>query len=282
MFSHIIKKGMKSLSQGNTQYQQGRRIMQGKVEISGVSTSKLKVLKNEETMRLLRLTKQGDMLAREELITGNLRLVLSVIQKFSARGENMNDLFQVGCIGLIKAIDNFDINQPVRFSTYGVPMIVGEIRRYLRDNSSVRISRSMRDTAYRVLQMKEKLINETQREPTIEELAKALELDRESIVFALEAIMEPVSIFEPVYSDGGDTVYVLDQLKDKRDTDEGWLEQIAVKEAVKALSDREKKILTLRFFEGKTQMEVASEIGISQAQVSRLEKNAINQIKKNL
>lgn len=256
--------------------------MQGKVEISGVSTSKLKVLKNEETMRLLRLTKQGDMLAREELITGNLRLVLSVIQKFSARGENMNDLFQVGCIGLIKAIDNFDINQPVRFSTYGVPMIVGEIRRYLRDNSSVRISRSMRDTAYRVLQMKEKLINETQREPTIEELAKALELDRESIVFALEAIMEPVSIFEPVYSDGGDTVYVLDQLKDKRDTDEGWLEQIAVKEAVKALSDREKKILTLRFFEGKTQMEVASEIGISQAQVSRLEKNAINQIKKNL
>ena len=232
--------------------------MQGKVEICGVNTSKLKVLKNEETMELLRRTKEGDMEAREQLIAGNLRLVLSVIQKFSNRGENLDDLFQVGCIGLIKAIDNFNTDLDVRFSTYGVPMIIGEIRRYLRDNSSVRVSRSMRDTAYRVLQAKEKFISEHQREPSIEEIAKLLELKREDVVFAL------------------------DQVKDSKNTDESWLEHIALKEAMNRLSDRERHILNLRFFEGKTQMEVSAEVGISQAQVSRLEKSAINQIKKNL
>ena len=256
--------------------------MQGKVEICGVNTSKLKVLKNEETMELLRRTKEGDMEAREQLIAGNLRLVLSVIQKFSNRGENLDDLFQVGCIGLIKAIDNFNTDLDVRFSTYGVPMIIGEIRRYLRDNSSVRVSRSMRDTAYRVLQAKEKFISEHQREPSIEEIAKLLELKREDVVFALDAILDPVSLYEPVYSDGGDTICVMDQVKDSKNTDESWLEHIALKEAMNRLSDRERHILNLRFFEGKTQMEVSAEVGISQAQVSRLEKSAINQIKKNL
>ena len=256
--------------------------MQGKVEICGVNTSKLKVLKNDETMALLKRTKTGDMDAREQLIAGNLRLVLSVIQKFTNRGENVDDLFQVGCIGLIKAIDNFNIDLDVRFSTYGVPMIIGEIRRYLRDNSSLRVSRSMRDTAYKVLQAKEKFIAERQREPTVEEIAKELDIKREEVVFALDAIMDPVSLYEPVYSDGGDTICVMDQVKDGKNTDESWLEQIALKEAISRLNDREKHILTLRFFEGKTQMEVSSEVGISQAQVSRLEKNAISQIKKNL
>ena len=256
--------------------------MQGKVEICGVNTSKLKVLKSEETMELLRRTKQGDMAAREELIAGNLRLVLSVIQKFANRGENADDLFQVGCIGLIKAIDNFNIDLDVRFSTYGVPMIVGEIRRYLRDNSSVRVSRSMRDTAYRVLQAKEKYVNEHKREPTVEEIAKILEVKREDVVFALDAIMDPVSLYEPVYDHGGDAICVMDQVKDCKNTDESWLEQIALKEAMDHLNDRERHILNLRFFQGKTQMEVSAEIGISQAQVSRLEKNAINQIKRDL
>lgn len=256
--------------------------MQGKVEICGVNTAKLKVLKNAEIEALLRRTKEGDMAAREELIAGNLRLVLSVIQKFTNRGENVDDLFQVGCIGLIKAIDNFNIDLDVRFSTYGVPMIVGEIRRYLRDNSSVRVSRSMRDTAYKVLQAKEKLMAEHQREPSIEEIAKVLEIKREDVVFALDAIADPVSLYEPVYSDGGDTICVMDQVKDDKNTDESWLEQIALKEAIAKLSDREKHILSLRFFQGKTQMEVSAEVGISQAQVSRLEKNAISQIKKNL
>ena len=256
--------------------------MQGKVEICGVNTSKLKVLKNEETMELLRRAKQGDMNAREQLINGNLRLVLSVIQKFLNRGENVDDLFQVGCVGLIKAIDNFDINQPVRFSTYGVPMIVGEIRRYLRDNSAIRVSRSMRDTAYRVLQAKEKLMARDQREPSVEEIAKELDLPREEVVFAMDAIVDPVSLYEPIYSDGGDTVCVMDQVKDSRNTVEAWIEQIALKEAVKQLGERERRILSLRFYEGKTQMEVSGEVGISQAQVSRLEKNAINTIKKNL
>ena len=256
--------------------------MQGKVEICGVNTSKLKVLKSEETMELLRRTKQGDMAAREELIAGNLRLVLSVIQKFANRGENADDLFQVGCVGLIKAIDNFNIDLDVRFSTYGVPMIVGEIRRYLRDNSSVRVSRSMRDTAYRVLQAKEKYVNEHQREPTVEEIAKILEVKREDVVFALDAIMDPVSLYEPVYDHGGDAICVMDQVKDCKNTDESWLEQIALKEAMDHLNDRERHILNLRFFQGKTQMEVSAEIGISQAQVSRLEKNAINQIKRDL
>ena len=256
--------------------------MQGKVEICGVNTAKLKVLKNEETAELLKRTKQGDMKAREELIAGNLRLVLSVIQKFTNRGENVDDLFQVGCIGLIKAIDNFNVDLDVRFSTYGVPMIIGEIRRYLRDNSSLRVSRSMRDTAYKFLQAKERYISEHQKEPTIEEIAQMLEIKREEVVFALDAIVDPVSLYEPVYSDGGDTICVMDQVRDSKNTDESWLEQIALKEAISRLSERERHILNLRFFEGKTQMEVSAEVGISQAQVSRLEKNAINQIKKNL
>ena len=256
--------------------------MQGKVEIAGVNTARLKVLKNEETMELLRRSKEGDRVARQTLIEGNLRLVLSVIQRFSSRGENADDLFQVGCVGLIKAIDNFDISQPVRFSTYGVPMIIGEIRRYLRDNSAIRVSRSMRDTAYRVLQARERLIAETQREPTVEQIARVLEIPREEVVFAMDAIVEPVSLYEPIYSDGGDAVCVMDQVSDNRNTDEAWTDHIALKEAMKRLDDRERRILTLRFFEGKTQMEVSAEVGISQAQVSRLEKGAINTIKKNI
>ena len=256
--------------------------MQGKVEIAGVNTARLKVLKNEETMELLRRSKEGDRVARQTLIEGNLRLVLSVIQRFSSRGENADDLFQVGCVGLIKAIDNFDINQPVRFSTYGVPMIIGEIRRYLRDNSAIRVSRSMRDTAYRVLQARERLIAETQREPTVEQIAQALEIPREEVVFAMDAIVEPVSLYEPIYSDGGDAVCVMDQVSDNRNTDETWTDHIALKEAMKRLDDRERRILTLRFFEGKTQMEVSAEVGISQAQVSRLEKSAIGAMRKSV
>lgn len=256
--------------------------MQHKVEICGVNTAKLKVLKSEETQALLIRAKAGDKQAREELISGNLRLVLSVIQRFANRGENADDLFQVGCIGLIKAIDNFDINLQVKFSTYGVPMIVGEIRRYLRDNSTMRVSRAMRDTAYKVLQAKEAYMAQHQREPSVDEIAKTLDLKREDVVFALDAILEPVSLYEPVYSDSGDTVCVMDQVKDSRNTDEMWLERIALKEAVARLSERERKILSMRFFQGKTQMEVSGEIGISQAQVSRLEKNALRQIRKEL
>ena len=256
--------------------------MQNKVEICGVNTSKLKVLKNDETQALLLRAKQGDMKAREELIAGNLRLVLSVIQRFANRGENADDLFQVGCIGLIKAIDNFNTDLDVRFSTYGVPMIVGEIRRYLRDNSTMRVSRAMRDTAYKVLQAKEAYMAEHQREPTVDEIARMLELKREDVVFALDAIVDPVSLYEPVYSDSGDTICVMDQVRDSKNTDENWLEQIALREAIAKLSDREKRILSLRFFQGKTQMEVSTEVGISQAQVSRREKNALRQIKKDL
>ena len=256
--------------------------MQNKVEICGVNTSKLKVLKNDETQALLLRAKQGDMKAREELIAGNLRLVLSVIQRFANRGENADDLFQVGCIGLIKAIDNFNTDLDVRFSTYGVPMIVGESRRYLRDNSTMRVSRAMRDTAYKVLQAKEAYMAEHQREPTVDEIARMLELKREEVVFALDAIVDPVSLYEPVYSDSGDTICVMDQVRDSKNTDENWLEQIALREAIAKLSDREKRILSLRFFQGKTQMEVSTEVGISQAQVSRLEKNALRQIKKDL
>ena len=256
--------------------------MQNKVEICGVNTSKLKVLKNDETQALLLRAKQGDMKAREELIAGNLRLVLSVIQRFANRGENADDLFQVVCIGLIKAIDNFNTDLDVRFSTYGVPMIVGEIRRYLRDNSTMRVSRAMRDTAYKVLQAKEAYMAEHQREPTVDEIARMLELKREDVVFALDAIVDPVSLYEPVYSDSGDTICVMDQVRDSKNTDENWLEQIALREAIAKLSDREKRILSLRFFQGKTQMEVSTEVGISQAQVSRLEKNALRQIKKDL
>jgi len=256
--------------------------MQGKVEICGVNTSKLKVLSNTEITDLLHRTKEGDLDARQELISGNLRLVLSVIQKFLNRGENVDDLFQVGCIGLIKAIDNFDISQNVRFSTYGVPMIIGEIRRYLRDNSPIRVSRSMRDLAYKVLQAKERLMGDKQKEPTVEEIAKDLGIRREDVVFALDAIMDPVSLHEPVYTDGGDAICVMDQVGDTKNTDESWLEQIALNEAISRLSKREKHILALRFYDGKTQMEVAGEVGISQAQVSRLEKNAIGQVKKSI
>lgn len=256
--------------------------MHGKVEICGVNTAKLKVLKNEETMELLRRTKNGDTNAREALINGNLRLVLSVIQKFTGRGENADDLFQVGCVGLIKAIDNFDITQPVRFSTYGVPMIIGEIRRYLRDNSAIRVSRSTRDTAYRVMQAREKLMNDSQQEPTVEQIAKELGIPREEVVFAMDAIVDPVSLFEPIYSDGDDTVCVMDQVRDNKNTDEHWLELLALKDALDRLGDREQRILALRFYEGKTQMEVSNEVGISQAQVSRLEKNALSAIRKNI
>lgn len=256
--------------------------MQGKVEICGINTAKLKVLKSDESMELLRRMREGDMAAREELISGNLRLVLSVIQRFSGRGENADDLFQVGCIGLIKAIDNFNVDLDVKFSTYGVPMIIGEIRRYLRDNSAIRVSRSVRDMAYRVLQAKEAYLSEHQMEPTIEQIAEILEVRREDVVMALDAVVDPVSLFEPVYSDGGDTVCVMDQVRDKRNTDEMWLEHIAISDAISKLSEREQKILDLRFFQGKTQTEVSAEVGISQAQVSRLEKNALNQIKKEL
>ncbi|MGI5905927.1 MAG: RNA polymerase sporulation sigma factor SigG [Candidatus Pararuminococcus gallinarum] len=252
-----------------------------KVELTGVNTSKLTVLKEAEKVELLKKVKQGDEQAREKLINGNLRLVLSVVQKFVNRGENLDDLFQVGCIGLIKAIDNFDPNQNVRFSTYGVPMIIGEIRRYLRDNNAIRVSRSMRDIAYKAMQVKERLMGEELKEPTVEEIAKQMEMKKEDVVLALESIVDPISLYEPVYSDGGDTIYVMDQVGDKND-DTNWLEEISMKEAISRLSGREKKILSLRFFEGKTQMEVASEIGISQAQVSRLEKGALERIKKQM
>ena len=263
---------------------QGRRgtFMLGKVEICGVNTAKLPTLTAAETDALLRRAKNGDSAARERLVEGNLRLVLSVLQRFSGRGENADDLFQVGCVGLLKAIDNFDISQNVRFSTYGVPMIIGEIRRYLRDNSALRVSRSMRDTAYRVLQAREKLQREQQREPTVEQIARELGIRREEVVFAMDAVCDPVSLFEPIYSDGGDAVCVMDQVRDNKNTDEDWLEQIALKEAMARLSERERQILALRYSDGKTQMEVSSEIGISQAQVSRLEKNAIKSIKKNM
>ena len=256
--------------------------MQGKVEICGVNTAHLKTLKNDEMVELLRRSQAGDQAARERLIEGNLRLVLSVIQRFLGRGENPDDLFQVGCVGLLKAIANFDVNLNVRFSTYGVPMIAGEIRRYLRDNSAIRVSRSMRDTAYRVLQAREKLQRENQREPTVEQIAKELDLPREEVVFAMDAVVDPVSLFAPVYSDGGDTVCVMDQVRDTRNTDESWLDRIALREAVDKLSPREQRILAMRFYDGKTQMEVSGEIGISQAQVSRLEKNAISTIRRNL
>lgn len=249
-----------------------------KVEICGVNTAKLKVLKEKEKMELLRQSKAGDKKAREDLIKGNLRLVLSVIQRFTNRGENPDDLFQVGCIGLIKAIDNFDISQDVRFSTYAVPMILGEVRRYLRDNNTVRVSRSMRDTAYHAMQTKERLQNSLLREPTVEEIASEMNIKKEDVVIALEAIIEPVSLYEPVYSDGGDTIYVMDQVGDRND-DNNWIDEILLRQEIKNLSKREKNILSLRFMKGKTQMEVANEVGISQAQVSRLEKGALNKIK---
>ena len=253
----------------------------GKVEICGINTAKLPVLTEKEKTELLKLAKNGDKNAREKMINGNLRLVLSVVQKFSGRGEPPDDLFQVGCIGLIKAIDNFDPSLDVRFSTYGVPMIIGEIKRFLRDSNSVRVSRSIRDIAYRAMQIKEDFINEHGREPKVEEIAKIMELPKSKVIIALEAIVEPVSLYEPVYSDSGDTIFMMDQISDKN-SDAGWLEEISLKEALKILSPREKRILAMRFFDGRTQMDVAAQIGISQAQVSRLEKGALHKIKKQL
>lgn len=254
---------------------------QSKVEICGVNTAKLQTLKNDEMRELLDRSHHGDKDARDKLICGNLRLVLSVIQRFTSRGENPDDLFQVGCIELIKAIDNFDPSHEVMFSTYGVPMISGEVKRFLRDNNAVRVSRSMRDTAYRAMQIKEQLTNENGKEPNITEIAKRMELPPEDIVIALESIVEPVSLYEPVFSDGGDTIYIMDQVKGGT-TDGDWLEEIAMREAIRDLTDRERKILSMRFIDGKTQTEVAGEIGISQAQVSRLEKGAMSRIKAEL
>jgi RNA polymerase sporulation-specific sigma factor len=251
-----------------------------KVEICGVDTSKLPVLKNQEMRILFQQYQSGDRSAREKLVKGNLRLVLSVIQRFNNRGECVDDLFQVGCIGLMKAIDNFDLGQNVKFSTYAVPMIIGEIRRYLRDNNPIRVSRSLRDIAYKALQVRDTLTNRHSREPTVHEISQVLNVPKEDIVFALDAIQDPVSLFEPVYQDGGDPIFVMDQLGDEKTKDDSWVEQIALSEAMAKLNDREKMILSMRFFEGKTQMEVADEIGISQAQVSRLEKAAISQMNK--
>ena len=254
----------------------------GKVEICGVNTSELKVLNDEEKKSLLVLIKQGDKCARNELINGNLRLVLSIIQRFASRADNMDDLFQVGCIGLIKAIDNFNVELDVKFSTYAVPMIIGEVRRYLRDNNSIRVSRSMRDLAYKALQAREELTNETLNEPSIEAIAQKINEKKEDIVIALEAITEPISLYEPVYNDSGDSLYVLDQLRDTSYDDELWIEDIALKEAIKKLGEREKRIIDMRFYCGKTQSEVAEAIGISQAQVSRLEKGALEQIRRQI
>ncbi|MDH7478788.1 MAG: RNA polymerase sporulation sigma factor SigG [Syntrophomonadaceae bacterium] len=251
-----------------------------KVEICGVNTSKLPVLTNAQMRELFEKVKNGDRNAREALINGNLRLVLSVIQRFTNRGEYVDDLFQVGCIGLMKAVDNFDLEQNVKFSTYAVPMIIGEIRRYLRDNNPIRVSRSLRDVAYKALQIRDNLVSRNSREPSINEIASELDLPREEVVFALDAIQEPISLFEPIYHDGGDPIFVMDQIGDDKNNDCHWLEGITVREAMRRLSDREKLILNLRFFEGKTQMEVAEEIGISQAQVSRLEKAALSHMRK--
>ena len=253
-----------------------------KVEITGVNTSRLKTLPESEKTRLLLLARQGDPAAREQLVSGNLRLVLSVVQKFAGRSENPDDLFQVGCIGLIKAIDHFDPAFDVRFSTYAVPMIVGEIRRYLRDNNAVRVSRSLRDTAYKAMQSREALTAELHREPSPAEIAQDIGLDERAVNEALGAIVEPVSLYEPIYSDGGDPIYVMDQIRDMKNTDAKWIENLSLSEAMKKLSPREQHILTMRFFEGKTQMEVAEEIGISQAQVSRLEKNALRDMRQYL
>ena len=254
--------------------------MANKVEICGVNTAKLPVYKDWEMQEMLQAIKAGDTSIREKFITGNLRLVLSVIQRFNNRGENPDDLFQVGCIGLIKALDNFDLSHGVKFSTYAVPMIIGEVRRYLRDNNSIRVSRSLRDIAYKALQAKEQLSSELSREPSISEIAKEIDVPREDVVLAMDSIQEPVSLFEPVFHDDGDAVFVMDQVQDTKNTDEKWIENISLSEAMNKISPREKHILTMRFFEGKTQMEVAEEISISQAQVSRLEKNALKYMRK--
>ena len=250
-----------------------------KVEICGVNTSTLKVLSDEEKRTLLLKIKEGDVTARQELIYGNLRLVLSIVQRFTSRKENLDDLFQVGCIGLCKAVDNFNVELDVKFSTYAVPMIIGEIRRYLRDNNSIRISRSVRDLAYKALQAREELTKEKNEEPTVEEIAKRLGEKKETVVHALEAIVEPISLYEPVFTEGGDSIYVLDQISDSSSSDEIWLENIVLREAINRLSERERKIIYMRYYMNKTQMEIAAEIGISQAQVSRLEKAALKQMK---
>jgi RNA polymerase sporulation-specific sigma factor len=255
-------------------------MLTNKVDICGVNTSKLPLLTNQQMRELFRKAQKGDHQSRESLIQGNLRLVLSVIQRFNNRGEHVDDLFQVGCIGLIKAIDNFDLGQNVKFSTYAVPMIIGEIRRHLRDNNPIRVSRSLRDIAYKALQVRDNLTNKHSREPSLNEIATELSIPREEIVFALDAIQEPISLFEPIYHDGGDPIFVMDQINDEKNQDLNWLEGISIREALRKLNDREKLILTLRFFEGRTQMEVAEEIGISQAQVSRLEKAALNHMRK--
>jgi len=251
-----------------------------KVEICGVNTAKLPTIPSNKMLELFVNLQSGDISARETLIKGNLRLVLSVVQRFNNRGEYIDDLFQVGCIGLMKAIDNFDLSQNVRFSTYAVPMIIGEIRRYLRDNNSIRVSRSLRDIAYKALQVRDSLVNRNAQEPSLNEIANELSIPREDLVFALDAIQEPISLFEPIYHDGGDPIHVMDQIKDDKNQDSSWLENIAIKEALEKLNERESLILSLRFFEGKTQMEVAEEIGISQAQVSRLEKGALMHLRK--
>ena len=254
--------------------------MSGKVEICGVNTAKLPIYKEAEMTEMLLKIKEGDRETRDTFITGNLRLVLSVIQRFGNRGENPDDLFQVGCIGLIKALDNFDMSHGVKFSTYAVPMIIGEVRRYLRDNNAIRVSRSLRDLAYKALQARENLARQLQREPTMAEIAREMEAEQEDVVLALESIQEPISLYEPVFHDDGDAIYVMDQVSDTKNTDEKWIENIALSEAMKKLTPRERKILNMRFFEGKTQMEVAEEISISQAQVSRLEKNALKYMRK--
>lgn len=254
--------------------------MINKVEICGVNTSKLPLLTREEKEKLFIKIKQGDEEARQTFINGNLRLVLSVIQKFYGRGENADDLFQVGCVGLIKAIDNFDLNQNVQFSTYAVPMIIGEVKRYLRDNNSIRVSRSVRDLAYKAMKFKEKYIKENGKEPTIDIIAKELGVEREEVSFSFDAIQDPISLQEPIYNDGTESIYIMDQVKDSKNTDESWAEKMTIMQIMKKLKDKEKMIITKRFFDGRTQMEVAEEIGISQAQVSRLEKNAIEHIKR--
>ena len=253
-----------------------------KVEICGVNTAKLPLLKNEEKEALFQKVLEGDKAAREEYIKGNLRLVLSVIKRFSSSDENVDDLFQIGCIGLIKAIDNFDISQGVKFSTYAVPMIVGEIRRYLRDNSSIRVSRSLRDIAYKAIYARDMLTKKNQKEPTIEEIAAEVGIPKEEIVYAMDAIQSPVSLYEPVYSEGGDTLCVMDQISDKKNREDTWIEELSLSQAMKKLNEREKRIIQMRFYEGKTQMEVADEISISQAQVSRLEKSALRNLKNQL
>ena len=254
--------------------------MLGKVEICGVNTSRLQTLSNEEMMRLIALAQKGDQAAKQRLVEGNLKLVLSVIQRFLGRGENPDDLFQVGCIGLLKAIANFDTTKDVRFSTYGVPMIAGELRRYLRDYSPIRVSRSVRDLAYRVLQCKQAMTAEQGREPTFAQIAERLGVPEEDVVGAMDAVSTPVSLYEPVYTDGGDPLTVMDQVRDVKNTDEQWLESIALRQAMQGLSERERHILALRFYDGRTQMEVAGSLGISQAQVSRLEKGALASIRK--